>query len=145
MACQIIDNDTHRAVTAVAATTNAAYEARIADLERRLDKQDQDIIALRSLLMGFGMKQAGQEATKLKREGLALTIDEEAIVQGLIPDHTLSEMRYINDCCIVGKAVLGKARLGIKVVRKSLSVAKYGQPPELEIALDERTRALLFP
>lgn len=145
MACQIIDNDAHRAVTAVTATTNAAYEGRIADLECRLDKQDQDIIALRSLLMSFCMKKAGQEAAKLKCEGEQLSFEQENAVQSLVSDYTLTDLKYINDCCIVGKATIGKAKYGLKVVRKSLTLSKFGQPAEVEIALDAATRALSRP
>lgn len=144
MACQIIDHDD--IVTAAATvTTNAAYEAKIADLERRLDQQDQDIWRLRSALFDMSIKKSTEEAARLKREGEPLSAEQENAVQSMVSDYTLKDLKYINDCCIVAKAVMGKARYGLKVTRKALSLAKYGQPPEVEIALDAATRALLFP
>ena len=138
MACQIIDNDDIAIATTVAPANE--YADRIAALEARINKQDQDIIALRSLLMSLGMKQASAVAAKLKSEGEPLTAEQEAAVHSLVGGMTLSKLRWLNDCCIVGSA----GKMGLKITRKGATVSKFRCPPEMTIGLDDTTRAILF-
>jgi hypothetical protein len=140
MACQIIDDD-------IEIATTVSHADRVAALEARLDKQDRDIIALRSLLMNLGIKKAGVAARKAITEGDLLTAEQEDAILALSGADGLKNLRYINESCIVGTTdgPSSRARLGLKVTRRELTLSKYKCPPEIAIALDDATRRLLFP
>lgn len=117
----------------------------VADLTRRMDIQDAAIISLRSMLMDLSMVKMAKNATAMIKDSENLSSEQEAAVESMVPEYTLTGLKFINPCCIVGHAAMGRNKYGLKITRKLLTLSKYQQPAEVELAMvDKSIRNVLF-